>query len=438
MRSFRVAYIGVIISACVCSASYAIPDDVFNDWRQAFAKSRTDLIELGNATPEQWSAVYRHWMDRIDFQNLRPTQIDWLRENGALETRRWGEAGKDRRAEALQIAREWKDDSGAEGAAAAALCASLTIELNGNKVDPAPLIYAALTHPGVTLALEAGSLISLNVLLAYQTPPDVLAELKDEFIAYVRQLPTSPPVMASYSEIIFRLTDSLNLLTSTEREELRLGLLRLVESAYEGARHGDPALAYFEKLYARAILMLTAEGLVGKPAPDLVFTWTSGDPPLATLADLRGTVVVLDFWATWCGPCVGTFPEMRQLVEHYDGFPVRVIGVTSIQGGTQFPGEEEGTDASTAEEEFAQMTKFIKMMNVTWPIAFSRDDIFQTDYGVNGIPHIVIIDPAGIVRHRRLHPSLPLNEKAELIDAILEEFALPAPAAAEAGKDESD
>ena len=167
--------------------------------------------------------------------------------------------------------------------------------------------------------------------------------------------------------------------------------------------------------------------LVGNPAPEINFTWASSEEALKSLADRRGKVVVLDFWATWCGPCVGTFPNVRQLVEHYDGYPVEVIGVTSLQGATWFGGERGKVEAATPEEEYAQMKDYLPAKDITWTVAFGEQDVFNPDYGVRGIPHVVIIDPEGVLRHRGLHPAEPLKDKVEKINAILKDFDLPVP-----------
>src|SRR5699024_8478985 len=73
------------------------------------------------------------------------------------------------------------------------------------------------------------------------------------------------------------------------------------------------------------------KAMIGKPAPELTFIWSS-QPDLKKLSDLKGKVVILDFWATWCGPCIATFPQIRELTEHYKSGEVGVLGVTSIQG----------------------------------------------------------------------------------------------------------
>jgi len=168
--------------------------------------------------------------------------------------------------------------------------------------------------------------------------------------------------------------------------------------------------------------------LVGNPAPELDFTWMNvGETK--TLSELQGKVVVLDFWATWCGPCVSSFPHVKKLTEHYAGSEVEVIGVTSLQGRVHGLGAAPIDVRNDPAKEYALMNDYIAKMDINWTIAFSEQEVFNPDYGITGIPHMAIIAPDGTIRHRGLHPAMPHTEKLAMIDAILEEFALPVPGA---------
>ncbi len=200
--------------------------------------------------------------------------------------------------------------------------------------------------------------------------------------------------------------------------------LRELKDEFSETESGKLAVKFLQDDERRA----AAKNLVGRAAPELHFSWASR-AGLKTLADVKGKVVVLDFWATWCGPCVASFPEMRELVSRYQDFPVAVIGVTSIQGRVMGLEPAVIDCQDDPEKEKRLMTDYIKAKDLTWTVALSDEPVFNLDYGVEGIPHMVILAPDGTVRHRDLDPRDPLTDKAEKIDALLKEFKLKAPEA---------
>jgi thiol-disulfide isomerase/thioredoxin len=179
---------------------------------------------------------------------------------------------------------------------------------------------------------------------------------------------------------------------------------------------------------AKAAEAKKAKGaLVGAVAPELNFAWGSREG-LKTLSALKGKVVVLDFWATWCGPCVRSFPDIKELAAHYKGYDVEVIGVTSVQGKVH------GLEAKAIDcegdpaKEFSLMKDYMKAKDITWTIAFSNEEVFNPNYGVTGIPHMTIISPAGKVSENGIHPgATPFAKKKEMIDKLLKEAGLKVP-----------
>ena len=138
--------------------------------------------------------------------------------------------------------------------------------------------------------------------------------------------------------------------------------------------------------------------------------------------------VLVDFWATWCGPCVGAFPNVRKLQEHYKGYPVVILGVTSVQGSHVDRVNKKRIDCKgDPEKEFALMKQFMKDLNMTWPVAFGKEEVYNKEYGVMGVPHIAIIDAQGRIRYNELTPYSPPYEEAEKIDALLKEAGLKYP-----------
>ncbi len=103
--------------------------------------------------------------------------------------------------------------------------------------------------------------------------------------------------------------------------------------------------------------------------------------PGLDLAGLRGQVVVLDFWATWCGPCRMEIPDLIKLYDKYHSKGVEVLGLSS-----------EGQDMKPQE----YFTKFIAQSGMDYPVGLAGMETL-TDYGIRGIPATFFIDKQGKV-----------------------------------------
>ena len=149
----------------------------------------------------------------------------------------------------------------------------------------------------------------------------------------------------------------------------------------------------FVALLVATTVLVAGEPALGSAAPDLGSTasFNTKDGGAMSLSALRGKVVVIDFWATWCGPCVAAIPHMQTLHDHYRDKGLVVIG---------------HTDGSSRE-----LPAFIAEHKITYAISVGKD--IGDAYGVTGIPHVFLIDPAGKVAWHG-HPS-------GLTDAMVEE-----------------
>jgi thiol-disulfide isomerase/thioredoxin len=126
-----------------------------------------------------------------------------------------------------------------------------------------------------------------------------------------------------------------------------------------------------------------------KPAPEIAFDRQIGG--FTGLSKLKGKVVILDFFAHWCGPCIRAFPMVRELYTDLKPKGLEVVGITSYYG---YYGAQQGLDKA---QEFEKMKSFVKEKEMTWPVAFT-DGSANEAYGVSAIPHMVVVDRKGVVR----------------------------------------
>lgn len=115
----------------------------------------------------------------------------------------------------------------------------------------------------------------------------------------------------------------------------------------------------------------------GDTAPD--FTASLADDSEFTLSEQKGKVVLLNFWATWCGPCVREMPAFEKLHGEY-GEDIAILAVNSMEA-------EDIVDS------------FIGENGYTFPIAYDTEGTVGAMYPTQGIPYTLVIDADGIIRN---------------------------------------
>ncbi len=148
---------------------------------------------------------------------------------------------------------------------------------------------------------------------------------------------------------------------------------------------------------------------LGDPAPDLQVSVVKGDP--VQLARDRGKVYIVEFWATWCGPCKYSIPHLTKLQEKYRDKGLVVVGISAETPPVVKPFVE----------------KQGKGMNYTVAVDESRKTsrAYMEPFGVTGIPWAFVVDRDGLLVWTG-HPMDPFME--ELVGALLEENSSDSPA----------
>lgn len=120
----------------------------------------------------------------------------------------------------------------------------------------------------------------------------------------------------------------------------------------------------------------TPQPAVDYPAPDFTLTTLAGDT--FDLSEAQGRPIVLNFWATWCGPCQRELPTLQAAAERY-GDRVLIIGV------------DQGESPETVQS-------YVDQLGLTFPIPMDAEFAVSELYNVRGLPTTFFIDPQGVIR----------------------------------------
>ncbi|AZR78424.1 redoxin domain-containing protein [Bacillus thuringiensis] len=160
-------------------------------------------------------------------------------------------------------------------------------------------------------------------------------------------------------------------------------------AAYEQFGNKEQALKVKqEKSEAAMKEIIARNGIeIGKSAPD--FELTKLDGTNVKLSDLKGKKVILNFWATWCGPCQQEMPDMEAFYkEHKENVEILAVNYTPSEKGG---GEE-------------KVSNFIKEKGITFPVLLDKNIDVTTAYKVITIPTSYFIDTKGVIQDKFIGP----------------------------------
>jgi peroxiredoxin len=141
-------------------------------------------------------------------------------------------------------------------------------------------------------------------------------------------------------------------------------------------------LLLFTLLFLLLFITACGEGpiaTVGNPAPD--FDTIDLQGKVWSLSKLKGQVVFLNFWATWCPPCREEMPSMQRL---YAKLPKDKFEMIALYN----------------KDEPEAVKKFVTKLNITFPILSDKHNFAGTKYGLTGLPETFIIDKQGVIREK--------------------------------------
>lgn len=224
-----------------------------------------------------------------------------------------------------------------------------------------------------------------------------------------------------------------------DREQVYMNLVEVLALSYKKNKNSEQALDILAEaraqsftipsanLYRKVMDFVEGSGFSEKklmqkvesyatadPAPELkIVEWIGQEP--TTLASFRGKIVLLDFWATWCGPCIATFPRLREWHKKYAGNDFALIGVTQYYGSG-------GGKKMTPLQELAFLDEFKKEYKLPYPFAVAERTEDLMKYGISAYPTTVLLDRNGVVRYIGIGAGAEESENLEdMIKKLLKE-----------------
>ncbi|TWT52073.1 Thiol-disulfide oxidoreductase ResA [Thalassoglobus neptunius] len=234
----------------------------------------------------------------------------------------------------------------------------------------------------------------------------------------IGRLPTLPD--AAKKELIKELAGNLKSATMENPEELQLAIQGAMQAAQMLDRYGDTENAVFAYDTYTSILKAKNEADLGDlietleatarrlklPGNEIEVAGTTLDGSKFNIDQYKGKVVLVDFWATWCGPCIGELPNVKEMYEAYHDKGFEVVGIS-------------------LDNDREALVEFVKDNDLNWVTLFEEapelqgwDNPIARYYGISGIPTVILVDQSGKVVNLNARDEVLRTELARLLGPI--------------------
>ncbi len=388
----------------------------------SFCRDANQAISVAGTDTEKsaaFEAEAAKWFKSADLEQITPAQVDFFFVTGGMTLdkymRRW--------LEPTLVAKSAKD------AAFSFLAWKYMPENDGfiHSAKEIDMLKQFLESPKLQGVLEQQPSYAQDVFASLSTMKDANWNTEGFPEAIIRFLDCNMSELAVLDCVnAFNSIARVDNISDKYREAVRVAcvnkyknLLKSLDNARK-QKTCNERIKYLEGPFACGTL-------VGGKAPELHIIRAfkqQGDSvavvDVKSLDDLRGKVVMLDFWGTKCVPCIQSFPEIAELQKHFEGKDVVILGVTSLQGFfVDTPNHRTIQCRNNPEKELGCFPGFMKAMGINWHIAITEENVMNTDFGVLAIPHVTVIDKQGKVRYNAL--NLDNEGKVKIIETLLGE-----------------